>query len=117
MISLYYQVDSLQSVALTQALKNKCNEQYLQLFYKSGMFYKDMELCYCGQLFDKLDRHAYKTYRLYNHFNSKNHRSFNSTHEYCDKCKSYELKSTHNCFNPMCFCGERYNIVHRLYHE
>ena len=117
MISVCYQADSLQSIAFTQALKNKCNEQYLQLFHKSGMFNKNIELCYCGQLFDKLDRQAYRNYRPDNHFDSRHHMSFTTTHEYCETCKSYELKNTHDCFNPMCYCGERYSIIHDFWDQ
>ena len=70
-----------------------------------------MELCYCGMVFEGEDRNHYRDYRFKNHFNSKHHEQFKTNYEFCSKCESYELKKQHPCFNPMCECGERYNIL------
>ena len=130
-------MEALQSLALKQAFINERNKidknklihfgpgfsfpsasSHFSKFYKEDeqskilyRFFSDMELCYCGMIFDKEDRNHYKNYRPNHHFQSEHHKNFDREYEYCSGCGTMELKSEHPCFNPMCECGERYNIL------
>jgi hypothetical protein len=134
-------MEVLQSLALKQAFinernkidKNKLKEygpgfQFLKATFLFSKYYKedehsrilrrcfgDMELCECGMIFETEDRNHYKNYRPNHHFQSEHHVEYMKKHQYCSDCGTMELKDQHPCFNPMCKCGERYNILHDYY--
>jgi len=131
-------MQALQSLALKQAFvnernkidKNKLKEygpgfsfqtaRYFPFskFYKEDehsrilrRFFGDMELCLCGITFETEDANHYKNYHANHHFQSEHHVEYMNKHERCLDCGTMELKDQHPCFNPMCVCGERYNIL------
>ena len=128
-------MEVLQSLALKQAFvneRNKIDKNELKEYGSGFSFqiarwskcYKEdeqskilshlfghLELFYCGVVFETEDRNHYKNYRPNHHFQTEHHEKFDREYEYCSDCKSYELKDKHPCFNPMCECGERYNIL------
>ena len=59
----------------------------------------------------KEDRNHYKNYRPNHDFQSEHHKNFDREYEYYSGCGTMELKSEHPCFNHMCECGEKYNIL------
>jgi hypothetical protein len=79
--------------------------------------YAHMELCCCGTIIESKDRNAYKSFQPVNHFTSENHIMFMRKYEYCAKCGTMELIDKHPCFNPICECGESYNILHTYFDE
>ncbi len=127
------EASSLQSLTLKQAFVNERNkmdksERVTGFSFQNTMwskhykedeqskilrrFFSHLELCYCGMIFETEDRNHYKDYRPDHHFQSDHHKKFDRDYEYCSSCKSHELRDRHPCFNPMCECGERYNILH-----